>query len=36
MTTYKLSAFPGEAPSVSDRALGANFAREHFNLFLHM
>ena len=34
MTTYKLSAFPGEAPSVSDRALGANFAREHFNLFL--
>lgn len=34
MTIYKLSAFVGEAPSVSDRALGANFARENFNLFL--
>lgn len=34
MTTYKLSAFAGEAPSVSDRALGANYARANFNLFL--
>lgn len=34
MTTYKLSSFVGEAPSVSDRALGANFARESVNLFL--
>lgn len=34
MTIYKLSAFPGEAPSVSDRALGTNFARDNFNLFL--
>ena len=34
MTVYKLSAFVGEAPSVSDRALGANFARRNSNLFL--
>jgi len=34
MTTYKLSSFVGEAPSVSDRALGANYARESVNLFL--
>lgn len=34
MTLYKLNAFVGEAPSVSDRALGANFARDSFNLFL--
>jgi len=34
MTTYKLTLFAGEAPSVSDRALGANFARENANLFL--
>ncbi len=34
MTTYKLTAFAGEAPSVSDRALGANYARANVNLFL--
>jgi hypothetical protein len=34
MTTYKLSAFQGEAPSVSDRALGGSFARVNENLFL--
>lgn len=34
MTTYKLSAFAGEAPSVSDRALGANYARTNSNLYL--
>ncbi|QIL69514.1 hypothetical protein G7048_03460 [Diaphorobacter sp. HDW4B] len=34
MTTYKLSNFVGEAPSVSDRALGSNFARRNSNLFL--
>lgn len=34
MTTYRLNAFAGEAPSVSDRSLGANFARRSENLFL--
>ena len=34
MTTYKLSTFTGEAPSVSGRALGGNFARRNVNLFL--
>ena len=34
MTTYKLTNFVGEAPSVSDRALGSNFARRNSNLFL--
>lgn len=34
MTIYKLNTFVGEAPSVSDRALGAGFARRNENLFL--
>ena len=34
MTTYRLTSFPAAAPSVSDRALGANFARANVNLFL--
>lgn len=34
MTTYRLNAFAGEAPSVSDRSLGASFARRNENLFL--
>lgn len=34
MTIYKLNVFAGEAPSVSDRALGAERARTNANLFL--
>ncbi len=34
MTIYRLAAFGGEAPSVSDRALGSDFARVNENLFL--
>jgi hypothetical protein len=34
MTIYRLAAFGGEAPSVSDRALGSDLARVNENLFL--